>query len=515
MATRSIKPKRDDTILTDWQSMPEVAPSSMRTEGTFGAQILLFVGFFLILVGGLAMIAPLTSWSYFINPGPGYVCLTIGLCLTLYHCFVDPEPQFRRMYGLFALTLVVFGVLLRVFPATAGFGAYFLSAGVPALFIALLFLVGVARTETDLFWRTLIRATILGVGAVSIAYGIGRGFFDVDFLLAEGAVVTILGLAYLVSFLGMTSERDGDLGYHVSWALGIAGAGTIAVAIVRSIINGDFFVPSGLILVTVGVVALAIAIANISDAPAIVLARRELLSYFCSPVAYLVIFGLLCIFGFNFREFKEDVAQMVTMRGGLLEPIVQRYVVNFFTIVALLITIPVITMRLLSEENRSGSLEVLLTAPLNESSIVLGKYLAALIFFLIAWAPLFLFLIAFRIFGDQAFDYRPLLSFFLALSVTAAGFIAMGLFFSSLTSNQIIAAVLTFAGVLLALGLHWIQGQAGMEGLQDLISYISFPELWIETSRGNMPLRYFAAHISVAIFFLFLTVLTLSSRKWK
>jgi len=146
---------------------------------------------------------------------------------------------------------------------------------------------------------------------------------------------------------------------------------------------------------------------------------------------------------------------------------------------------------------------------------VLGKFLAAWVFFLIAWSPYFLFMVAFRVFGDEAFDYRPLLGFFLALATTGAGFLAMGLFFSSLTSNQIVAAVLTFAGMLLALGLHWLRSMSSTGGLQEFFSYLSFLEIWWETSRGLFPLRYFVVHASVAVFFLFLTTLTLSARKWK
>lgn len=514
MATRSIKPKRDDTILTDWQSIPEAAPSATRSEGTIGAQVMLFVGFFLLLVGGLAMIAPLTSWGYFLRPGPGYACFTIGLCLTLYHCFVDPEPQFRLLYSLAGFVLIGIAAVLRVFPSDSGLGAYFLPLGVPALVIALLFLIGVARNESNAARRNLIRMAILGVAGVLLVFGIGRGFFDADFLTTEGAVVSVLGLAYMTSFLGLSHERDGDLGYYASLTLGILGVGVLGLATIRSFANSDFFLPAGLILIGIGLAAMTLGIGNASDRPTIVLARRELLSYFCSPVAYLVIVGLLVIFGVNFR-FYQQIAMDEMQREFFLEPIVQSYCVNLFPVLAFWITIPVITMRLLSEERRSGSLELLLTAPLSEWSIVLGKFLAAWIFFLITWLPFFLFMVSFRIFGDQPFDYRPLLAFFLALACTGAGFIAIGLFISSLTGNQIIAAVLTYAVLLLALGLHFLRGSPAFEGMQDLIMYFSFLHLWSETSQGNVSVRYFAAHLSVAVFFLFLTTLALSARKWK
>lgn len=514
MATRSLKPKRDDSMLDDFKSMPELAPSSLRKEGTLWAQVLLFVGFFLVLVGGFALLAPLTSYPYFIRPGYGYALLTMGLCLSLYHCFVDPEPQFRKIYGLIGLALIASSLIIRVFPFAAGLGSYFLPVGVPALFVALLFLIGVARTETDPFWRTALRTAMLAVGAVGLAWGLGRGFFDANFLTGEGVVATIVGLVYLIAYLGLTGEREGDFGYTINLTLGIVGSAVFALAIIRSLVNNEFFIPSGLILASIGIAAALIAYVNISDRPTILLARREFLSYFCSPIGYLVIFGSSCIFGFIFWMFAGDISFNIR-REPLFEPIVAGYVLSWFNIFALFITVPIITMRLLSEEKRSGSLEVLLTAPIDETSIVMGKFLAALLFFLVTWLPYFLFMVSFRIFGDQEFDYRPLLSFAPALAVTGGAFIAMGLFFSSLTSNQIVAAALTFAGLLLAFGLFFVQASSSSESIREMINYVSFVQLWRETGQGFVPVRYFVSQIMIAAFFLFLTTLTLAARKWK
>src|SRR5207249_5308535 len=98
------------------------------------------------------------------------------------------------------------------------------------------------------------------------------------------------------------------------------------------------------------------------------------------------------------------------------EPIVSEYFFALFPVVALLLQVPALTMRLLSEEKRTGSLEVLLTAPVNEGSIVLSKFLATWLFFILTWLPSGLFLIALRYEVNQPFDYRPLLSFYIALA---------------------------------------------------------------------------------------------------
>ena len=116
-------------------------------------------------------------------------------------------------------------------------------------------------------------------------------------------------------------------------------------------------------------------------------------------------------------------------------------------VIGLMLQIPVLTMRLVSEEKRTGSLRFMLTAPVNEWPIILSKFLATWLFFLISWLPATLFLIALRVEVGQPFDYRPLLSFYVSLAAQGLAFVGMGLF-STLTKNQIVAAVLTFAGMM-------------------------------------------------------------------
>src|SRR3954447_7362783 len=115
----------------------------------------------------------------------------------------------------------------------------------------------------------------------------------------------------------------------------------------------------------------------------------------------------------------------------LFEPIVAQYVFELIPVIVQIFVVPAITMRLLAEEQRTGTLEVLLTAPVNESTVVLSKFLAAWFFYLLLWLPWWLYLIALRYFGGEEFDYRPILSFTVALVATGANFMAMGLFFSS------------------------------------------------------------------------------------
>jgi ABC-type transport system involved in multi-copper enzyme maturation permease subunit len=177
--------------------------------------------------------------------------------------------------------------------------------------------------------------------------------------------------------------------------------------------------------------------------------------------------------------------------------------------------VPVLTMRLLSEERRTGTLEVLLTAPLDETTVVLSKFFAALIFFLVLCLPWGLFLVGLRVQGGEPFDYRPLLSFFIALAATGAGFLSMGLFFSSLTRNQIAAAVLTFVGMVALTLVYFLQTDLPLSSTAKVfLNYTSYLELWRDSLGGTLSPRYLIFHISAAIFWLFLTVKVLEARKW-
>jgi len=202
-------------------------------------------------------------------------------------------------------------------------------------------------------------------------------------------------------------------------------------------------------------------------------------------------------------------------RSPVIEPIVRDYVGSWLPIFANLLLVPVLTMRLLSEEKRSGTMEVLLTAPVDETQVVLSKYFAALIMYVVAWLPFGLLLTAIPLGGGQPFDYRPLLSFFVGLLVTGAGFVGMGLFFSSLTRNQIAAVVLTFAGMIALTAVQVARGYVTSEGPWDIfLTHLSYLEVWTNTLEGKVILRNLLFYASMAVFWPFLTVKVLEARKW-
>ncbi len=114
----------------------------------------------------------------------------------------------------------------------------------------------------------------------------------------------------------------------------------------------------------------------------------------------------------------------------------------------------------------------------------------------------------------RPFDYRPLLCFYLAMGFSSAGYIAMGLFFSSLTQNQIVAAILTFLGMLVPLAPIFVSPDFVGPLLTTVFERISYIRLWQEAMKGLLAVRDLILHASIAVFWLFLTVKTLEVRKW-
>lgn len=512
MATRSLRPT-DDSMLSDWESMPERAPSIVRADRPTVARTFALIGFFLIAVGGIAILAQAREWRYLVSGTWGLVFATTGLALILFHAFADSEIQVRRLYGFFTIVCLLGGAVLRIVPTKAGMGAWFLPYGVPLLALGFLLALAVLRNETDAFWHALLLRLLGALGALGVIGGVAIGLFQPENLPGEGIVLIVLGTFFLGGFVGMQGLGS-DTGYYTGIALGFFAVGVLLLAILRSANNRDYFIPSGLTLVATSILHFGLALGICSDHPYVVLTRRELAAFFYSPIAYLVLLGTGAIAGILFFIVMQFLV-LAAIRGATLTEgdLLLRYLGNGIPIIAHLMIVPVLTMRLLSEEKRSGTLEMLLTVPLNETSVALAKFTAVLIFWLLTWLPYFLFFVALRVVGGEEFDYAPLLGFGVGLVVSGSGLLAMGLFFSSITRNQIIAAVLTFVAMLtLILAPNFFPEGSNWE---EIANYASFMELWRNLLRGDFAPRYLVFHLSAAVFFLYLTVKVLEARKWK
>ncbi len=508
------KPKRDDSLMSNWESMPERAPSIERPDKPIVARILAMIGLALFVVGGLAITSPLwRSGATILGFGWGFFFGSIGLCFILYHVFAERDFQFRRLYAFAGLGLVVAGVVLRLIAFKAVHMPWYLVCGVPALSVGLVMLIAVIRNETEASFRTLLLNIVGALAGLMIVFSIIWGLRFNDFLAGEGAIMMVLGLFYACAYIALHDNRDHS--YYAGLILGGLGIIGFFAGLIRSLWPEatPFLVPSGLVMMGMSLTYFVIALGICVDWPIIVLTRRELAAYFYSPLAYLVLIGQL-IFGWIMFIFFVDTIREIGDRGQLFEPIIGNYIFSIIPVIVQMFFVPALTMRLLSEEKRSGTLEVLMTAPVNEISVVLGKFFAAWIFYMLLWLPSWLFLISLRYIGGDEFDYRPVLSFTVAMAAISAGFLAMGLFMSSLTNNQIIAAVFTFVGVMAHLVFYIIKFQSFAAPFSEILTFVNYLDFMLDSLQGIIAPRFFIFHVSVAVFFLFATMKVLESRKW-
>lgn len=230
------------------------------------------------------------------------------------------------------------------------------------------------------------------------------------------------------------------------------------------------------------------------------IARRELESYFVSPIAYVITAAFLVVAGYLFS--------MILYYSR--EATLQYLFLNITTI--LLLIAPVLTMRLLAEERSKGTIELLLTSPVRDWEVAVGKYLASLGLFAAMLALTAYYPILLEIYGSP--DRGPILSGYLGAFLLGAVLLALGLLTSSLTSNQIVAAVL---GFVLILCLWLLDAVSGIitGTLGDALKYMALSSHFNDFSRGIIDTRDVLYALSMIVGSLFLTTRVLEMRRWK
>ena len=228
--------------------------------------------------------------------------------------------------------------------------------------------------------------------------------------------------------------------------------------------------------------------------------RREMGAFFTSSIAYvfLAVFSLITGFFFTMDNLAAGSTSLVSVFSTM-------FVISIFLI-------PILTMRLFSEEKKQRTDQGLLTAPVSLTGIVLGKYFAALTMFLIATAIVFIFGVILSLFGTVA--WMTLLSNFLAIVLVGAAFIAVGLFISSLTENQIAAAVASMVVLLMFFLVDTLAARVSMSWLQSLLYDLSFYTRYYEFTCGIFNLSSVLFFISAAVLFNFFTVRVFEKRRW-
>lgn len=240
------------------------------------------------------------------------------------------------------------------------------------------------------------------------------------------------------------------------------------------------------------------------------LTRRELGVYFVSPMAYIILTGLLLIFGWMFwGEMKRSSEAMMPFYfSGLMANI--SFIVVFIT--------PIVTMRLLAEEKNRGTMEILMTAPVTETQVVIAKFLAAVTLLVFLLVPTLLHAVMAAKYGTM--DWGALFAQYFGVLLLGAGMFAIGLFVSSLCQSQVTSGVITFVLVfLLVLTSILVDHMPTIHGWQrvarDVVETLDPFRYLPDFLRGIIDVRPVTYFLSLVVLFNFLSIRALESRRWR
>lgn len=244
------------------------------------------------------------------------------------------------------------------------------------------------------------------------------------------------------------------------------------------------------------------------------LLNREIRSYFYQPIAYVVMFFLLMVAGFNFYMGVS------ALQGRPVEyTIVEVSFLSLLFWISFIFTFPLITMRTFSEEYRMGTIETLTTAPVSDWNVVLSKFFGVLLFYIVLWVPTFIHFGIFKLIAqtEAANASGAFGSVYLLLLLMGMFFCALGCFTSSLVKEQINAAVICACSILIWFFLPFVPTMMGVTrpDVLELFRYFSCYEHMIEFSRGMIDTRQIVWYLSATALFLVLTLHSFQRRKWR
>jgi ABC-2 type transport system permease protein len=247
--------------------------------------------------------------------------------------------------------------------------------------------------------------------------------------------------------------------------------------------------------------------------------RKETASFFVSPIAYAVIATFLLITGFLFRDTvaymsilslqaanNPMIAERINPTEAVIQPLLQTMAV------ILLFVIPLLTMRLVSEEKKSGTIELLLTYPVTDAAVLAGKFLAAGFVLLVMLAMTFAYPLQLYVVGKP--ELGTTLSGYAGLLLMGLSFVAMGIFISSLTENQIISAAISFGAGL----LFWILRSTATitdHALGAVLRQLSILEHLESFVKGVVSLADLSFFVLFIVFFLFMSMRSLEAHRWR
>jgi ABC-2 type transport system permease protein len=250
----------------------------------------------------------------------------------------------------------------------------------------------------------------------------------------------------------------------------------------------------------------------------LLICRKELKSYFASPIAYLLMafYGLIFGFGtftatrdfvrFSFQQQFQGGGQPMNINEQIITPLL-----SFGSTITLFL-VPMITMRLFAEEKKSGTMELLLTSPVTDNQIIIGKWLGSMMLYLCILAMSMLNIALLFAWGKP--DIKPVLVAYLGLLLQGGCLLAIGGFISTLTRNQIIAGGVTFFVCLLLWLLNW-STSFDTTGWASVVNYLSIVTHFDNFSKGLIETKDIVFYVSMIFFALFLTSRSMESLRWR
>jgi len=247
------------------------------------------------------------------------------------------------------------------------------------------------------------------------------------------------------------------------------------------------------------------------------IAQKEIKSYFASPIAYVIIGFFALVFGWfyivSISFFMQTAMQMgvpgqgqVNINNMAIRPLLQNV-----SVVALFV-MPLVTMRTYAEEKRTGTIELLLTSPVTDLQIIMGKFLGAVGLYALMLSVTLIHMALLFVYGNP--EWKPIVTGYLGLLLMGASFISIGLLISSLTRNQIVAGMVTFAVLLLLWTVTWATDSAGPI-MQKVLMAVSITDHFDDFSKGVIAVRHLVYYLSFITFGLFLTAKSVDSERWR
>jgi ABC-2 type transport system permease protein len=247
------------------------------------------------------------------------------------------------------------------------------------------------------------------------------------------------------------------------------------------------------------------------------IAGKEVRSYFTSPIAYIVIGFFALLFGYFFLallSYFERQSMQMMMQGGMTMNINQMMIGPLLMNVSviMLFTLPMVTMRTYAEEKRSGTMELLLTSPVTDWQIILGKFAGAMVLLCAMLAVTVIHTGILFLYGNP--EWKPIVTGYLGMLLMGGCFVALGLFISSVTKNQIVAGMVTFAVFLMFWVINWMGSFVGPTW-QAVLGHMSITDHFDDFAKGVIDTKHLVYYLSFIAFGLFLTAKSVDSERWR